>query len=150
MYELDARDAQRVMELIAAGQTPDEAVAKVTTAATSPAPPKKNKYGAEKVTTDDGQTFHSKREHRRYLALKALEAAGAIEALETQPRWVFEHNGVRIGAYTADFRYVQDGETIVEDVKSHKGPGSTSHTAVRLRQKMLKAFYGIDVKEVVT
>lgn len=104
-----------------------------------------NKFGAIK-TEVDGIMFASKKEARRYTELKAFESAGAISNLELHPKFVFEHNGFRIGRYTADFQYVDTdtGETVVEDVK---GGRATRSEAYGLRKKMMKAFFDIDVKE---
>lgn len=106
----------------------------------------RNKYGAIK-TEVDGVTFDSKKEARRYTELKAFEAAGAISDLVLQPRFLFEHNGVRISSYKPDFQYVDTdtGETIIEDVKGGK---ATRTQAYVMRRKMMKAFHGIDVREV--
>ena len=49
--------------------------------------------------------------------------------------------GVKVGFYKADFRYMQDGELIVEDVKGMKTP------IYNLKKKMIKAIYGIEILE---
>jgi hypothetical protein len=103
------------------------------------------KYGNRKVEAD-GITFDSQKEGRRYWELKLMRQKGEIRDLECHPVFRFDLNGVRIGRYTADFRYVDaaTGETIVEDVKSE----ATKTTAYRLRKRLMKAFHSIDVKEV--
>lgn len=103
------------------------------------------KYGNRKVEVD-GILFDSQKEGVRYWQLKQLRQHGEIRDLECHPVFRFELNGVRIGRYTADFRYVDatTGETIVEDVKSD----ATKTTAYRLRKRLMKAFHDIDVKEV--
>ena len=110
---------------------------------------KKNKFGAIK-TEVDGIKFDSKREAARYLELKAFESAGAIADLETHVRYIFEHNGIRITTYRPDFRYtdIETGKKVVEDVKSHRGKGSTGTRDYRIRKNLMKAFYNIDVVEV--
>lgn len=106
---------------------------------------KRNKYGAIK-TEVDGITFDSKKEAARYLELKAFESLGLIANLELQPQYVFELNGVRITSYKPDFRYhTPEGDTVVEDVK---GGRATQTRDYRIRKKMMKAFYGIEVREV--
>jgi len=94
----------------------------------------------------DGHKFPSKAEGRRYGELKLLERAGEILELELQPKFVFELNGTHIGSYKADFRYrlPHSPVKIVEDVKS---PASKTQ-AYQLRKKMMKAFHGIEVREV--
>lgn len=105
---------------------------------------KMTKYGNKKITID-GITFDSKKEGRRYQELKLLERAGEIFHLELQPRYDFHHNGVNLGFYKADFKYVENGELVVEDVKSEI---TKKHPVYRLKKKMMKAFYGIEIKEV--
>ena len=104
---------------------------------------RKNKYNNSK-TSVDGITFDSKKEVRRYGDLKLLERAGDISRLELQPQYSFNGPFGHIGKYKADFRYVRNGEVIVEDVKS---PVTAKKTDYRLRVKMMKAFYNIDVLE---
>ncbi len=82
-----------------------------------------NKYGALKVDIN-GRRFDSKKEGARYAELLLLEVAGEIKGLELQPKYVlqaaFNHraNTYRPITYTADFRYCEKGELVVEDVKS--------------------------------
>ena len=81
------------------------------------------KYGSSK-TEVDGIVFDSRKESRRYEQLKLMEKAGEITGLQLQP--VFElqegfrdNKGVwrRPITYKADFLYIEEGKTIVEDVK---------------------------------
>lgn len=107
--------------------------------------PKANKYGAQKVT-DDGYTFDSKAEWMRYRQLKLMVAAGQIHSLKVHPFWIIEHNGIRICRYTADFEYFKDGFPVVEDVKSRPTREKLDYVRVK---KMMKAFHGIDIQEVL-
>ena len=81
-----------------------------------------NKYRNKKVIVD-GEEFDSKKEGNRYKELKLLLKAGKISNLELQPRFLlqdgFKKNGrtFRKIEYIADFRYIENGKTIVEDVK---------------------------------
>ena len=81
-----------------------------------------NKYRNKKVIVDEKE-FDSKREGNRYKELKLLERAGEIKDLELQPRFLlqdsFKKNGrtFRKIEYVADFQYIENGKTIVEDVK---------------------------------
>ena len=97
-------------------------------------------------TVLDGITFDSKKEANRYAALKQIERAGLISNLELQPVYQIEINGVKVCKIIPDFRY-QDKERglIVEDVKS---PVTARHPVYRLKKKLLKAVYGIDIQEV--
>jgi hypothetical protein len=98
-----------------------------------------NKFNAERVVTEDG-TFDSKKEHRRWCELKLLQMAGEIRNLKHHQVFKFEHNGVLIGSYEADFTYFQGNEFVCEDAKGYETD------VFRLKRKMLKAFYGIEVK----
>lgn len=72
----------------------------------------------------DGILFDSKKEAQRYAELVLLVKAGVISALERQK--VFElvpaqFNGAKLVeravTYKADFVYIKNGKTVVEDVK---------------------------------
>ena len=81
-----------------------------------------NKYRNKKVIVDD-YIFDSIQESRRYKELKLLLKAGEIQNLELQPHFLlqesFKKNGktYRKIEYIADFQYIENGKTIVEDVK---------------------------------
>lgn len=107
--------------------------------------PKRTKYGNVK-TTVDGIVFDSMAEAKRYDDLKKLEAAGVISELVLQPRFPLMVNGELVGAYRADFKYVdQEGRLVVEDVK---GGQATKTEAYRLRKRLMKAVHGIEIEEV--
>ena len=82
----------------------------------------KNKY-KNKKTQVDMYVFDSAKEAKRYKELKLLERAGKIRNLELQPHFLlqdsFKKNGrtYRKIEYIADFKYIENGRTIVEDVK---------------------------------
>lgn len=101
----------------------------------------RSKYNAVK-TEIDGFTFDSKKEAARYVELKFYEAANYIEDLELQPRFPCVVNGKKVCEYRADFKYTQDGQTIVEDVKGHKTD------VYRIKKKLVEALYGIEIKEL--
>lgn len=81
-----------------------------------------NKYKNTKIVVDNIK-FDSNLEATRYKELKLLERAGTITDLELQPRFLlqdsFKKNGrtFRKIEYVADFKYIENGKTIVEDVK---------------------------------
>lgn len=81
-----------------------------------------NKYKNTKIVVDNIK-FDSVLEANRYKELKLLERAGEISNLELQPRFLlqdsFKKNGrtFRKIEYVADFKYIENGKTIVEDVK---------------------------------
>ena len=86
-----------------------------------------SKYKAKK-TIIDGIEFHSIAEGKRYVDLKKLEKAGAIQNLSLQPRFILQEGFVNVDTlqkeraieYKADFQYTENNETIVEDVKGFK------------------------------
>ncbi len=81
-----------------------------------------NKYRNKKVQVDM-YVFDSIAESKRYKELKLLLKVGKISDLKLQPRFLlqdsFKKNGktFRKIEYVADFQYIENGKTIVEDVK---------------------------------
>lgn len=103
---------------------------------------KPSKY-KNKRTEYRGRWYDSKHEANRAAELDVLLKAGAIQKWEPQPRFPFEYNGVKIGTYVADFRITHlDGTVIIEDAKGFKTD------VYKLKKKLLKAFYNIDVVEI--
>jgi hypothetical protein len=102
---------------------------------------KKSKYNAIPVVID-GRRFASRREGARYIALQALEREGVIRDLECQPRYSIAFDGVKICTYVADFRYVQDGKTIVEDVKGVRT------SVYKLKSKLMLALHKVAITEI--
>jgi hypothetical protein len=100
-----------------------------------------SKYAAVR-TAVDGITFASRREAKRYAELRLLEKAGEISRLVTQPHFPLEVQGVLVCTYIADFSYSKrDDAWIVEDCKGVR-------TAVyRIKRKLMKAVYGIEILE---
>lgn len=76
---------------------------------------KRNKFGNQ-WQEFDGHKFQSKAEMVRYGELRLLILAGEIGDLELQPVYQLP-GGIK---YKADFRYQEDGQTVVEDVKGGK------------------------------
>ena len=108
---------------------------------------RRHKFNAKR-TTVAGITFDSGREAKRYSALLLLERGGKISNLERQVRYELAPS-VKIEGeprrrpalrFTADFRYVENGATIVEDSKG------VPDTAFRIRQHLMKSVHGIDVR----
>lgn len=81
-----------------------------------------SKYNNKK-TQVDMYVFDSIAESKRYKELALLEKAGKITGLELQPHFLlqegFRKNGktYRKIEYIADFKYIENGQVIVEDVK---------------------------------
>ena len=76
-----------------------------------------SKYRNNK-TEVDGIWFDSKKEADRYCVLLSRQRRKEITDLKLQVRFKLEVNGVKICSYIADFTYMDNGELIVEDVKS--------------------------------
>lgn len=102
-----------------------------------------SKYGAKR-TEVDGIVFASMAEARRYGELKLLERAGKIKDLELQPVYALIVNGVRVGNYIGDFRYVEGETVVLEDVKGVKTP------VYQLKKKLVEAIYKFKITEVET
>jgi hypothetical protein len=107
-----------------------------------------SKYRAKK-TEIDGIKFDSKKEAKRYIALRELEKQGNIGKLILQPRFLlqegFRKNGkaYRKIEYVADFMYEQDGKLIIEDVKGIKTD------VYKLKQKLFeKKYQDLTIKEI--
>lgn len=107
------------------------------------------KYKNTKVEVDD-ITFDSKREARRYRQLKLLEKNGDIADLELQPKFTLlegyttgQGKRIRKMEYWADFKYIQGGQTIVEDTKGFKTKD------YMLKKKLFeKVYYPLTIREV--
>lgn len=108
----------------------------------------KHKYGNRKVTAD-GQTFDSRKEYLRFCELRLLEKAGAIQGLKRQVKFELipsQRYGGKVVerpvSYVADFTYIENGKTIVEDTK-----GMRTKDYI-IKRKMMLYRYGIRIKEV--
>lgn len=110
--------------------------------------PRKSKYKAIKISNRLG-TFDSKKEYERYLILLDREKHGEISKLERQVEYILvphqtDEKGKVIEQavkYRADFKYVEDGKEIVEDVKGIK-------TQVYIiKRKLMLERYKIRIKE---
>lgn len=125
---------------------------------------RKSKYGSRKVTID-GIIFDSVREGNRYKELKLLERAGVITGLQRQVKYVLipaqrefcneiYTRGKNKGcfkpgkllekecSYIADFVYIQDGKTVVEDTKGFRTE------AYKIKRKLMLKVHGIRINEV--
>lgn len=105
-----------------------------------------SKYHSRKITTPEG-TFDSKREYERWCELKLLQRAGKICDLRRQVRFnlVPLQRGKpteRPVDYIADFVYLEDGKTVVEDVKGVKTPEYI------IKRKLMRYLRGITIREV--
>lgn len=107
-------------------------------------PAKRSKYGNRKVTVD-GETFDSQLEAERWWELRQLERKGLISDLERQVRLPLIVQGTKVGDYIPDFRYRDEaGRVVIEDVKSEP----TKTAVYRLKKRIVKAQYGLEIVEV--
>jgi alpha-L-fucosidase len=112
--------------------------------------PKKSKYSAEK-TVESGIVFDSKREAKRFVELKMLEAAGVITNLESNAervknkqkkiRYELKKRNGNVCNYEPDFVYVENGETVVEDSKGFR------NSVYIAKAKLMLKIHGITIKE---
>lgn len=114
---------------------------------------KRNKFNAQKVDLD-GMTFDSKKEHKRYIELKAMQQRGEIFGLEHHTKFELapkiklegEKRAKPALRYFADFTYYGiTGEYIVEDVKS---AATRKLASYRTKKHLMKTVFNIDVREV--
>ena len=114
---------------------------------------KHNKFNAQKVELD-GMTFDSKKEHKRYIELKAMQQRGEIFELEHHTKFELAPKTKLEGEtrakpalrYFADFTYYNiTGEYIVEDVKS---AATRKLASYRNKKHLMKTVFNIDVREV--
>ena len=118
-----------------------------------------SRYGNVKKPVFDGHRFDSNRELERYVELKLIQQAGAIEDLKVHPRYPITIAGVEIRifskkywktgrhlTYEADFSY-WDCERkcrVIEDVKMQSG----HRDRVYIIKKALMLAMGYTITEV--
>lgn len=94
----------------------------------------------------------SKREAKRATELKLLEKAGVISHLQEQVVYELIPSQYRIVngkkkcveramKYIADFQYVENGETVVEDVKGFRTE------VYKMKKKLMLFIHDIQIKE---
>jgi hypothetical protein len=121
-------------------------------AAKPAAPAKVSKYRNRKVE-QDGMTFDSAKEARRWRILVEWQKAGIITDLRRQVPFELAP-AVRLAGekrmkpalrYWADAVYVENGQTIVEDTKS---PPTRKTPIYRAKRHLLKTVLGLEIKEI--
>lgn len=118
-----------------------------------------SKYHSKKITLN-GITYDSKKEAKRHQELLLLERAGAIQSLQTQVKYVLipaqrepDKVGKRGGtikgklierecSYIADFVYIENGQTVVEDTKGYRT------TDYKIKRKLMLYIHGIRIREI--
>lgn len=106
--------------------------------------PKPKKEPGAKYRAKQAGGFASRKEARRADDLAAMERAGLISDLRMQVKFPFVINGHLVCSYVADFVYIEAGAEVVEDTKS---PITRKNREYRIKVKLLKAVYGIDIRE---
>lgn len=109
-----------------------------------------SKYGNKKSVAADGTKFDSRAEHRRWVHLCHLQAAGLISGLRRQVAYelvksVKFHGTNRAKPairYIADFVYVEKGVEVIEDVKG------VLTTEFKIKRHLMKALLGLEVRVV--
>jgi hypothetical protein len=97
-------------------------------------------------TIINGIAFDSKKEAGYYGILRLKEKARLIQRFEMQVRYDLVVNGIMICFYKADFVTYKHGKVFeVIDVKSKM---TKSLPVYRLKKKLLKAIYNIDIVEI--
>ena len=109
-----------------------------------------NKYH-NRIVMYKGMRFDSQRELDRYIELELMQRAGMISDLRRQVEYeLIPKQKVTVGSktvteravkYMADFVYVENGETVVEDVKGFKTD------VYKIKRKLLTWRYGVVIKE---
>jgi hypothetical protein len=94
-----------------------------------------------KITEVDGIKFRSKKEAHRFRELVIMERENLISSLQLQVPYKLIVNNIIVGKYVADFVYVENGKTIVEDVKGMRT------SLYKLKKALMKSIYGIEIFE---
>lgn len=111
------------------------------------------KVAHTKIRVGD-EEFDSLAEHDRYLELRVMEQDGIISELECHPSYEIlpaqvtpaGKQNFRPVVYTPDFRYVRDGKTVVEEIKSEYTRKEKDYI---IRRKLIYYTLGIYVEEIV-
>ena len=97
-------------------------------------------------TIINGITFDSKKEAGYYGILRLKEKAKIIDRFEIQVKYDLVVNNIKIGFYKADFVTYNNGKAVeVIDVKSEM---TKKLPVYRLKKKLIKAIYNIDIVEI--
>lgn len=106
---------------------------------------KKPEFYCESPAKCDGTTFthfDSKAEATRWAELLLLQRTGKIRCLRRQvPFDLHAQFGERVGRYVVDFHYVEDDQSILEDVK-----GTAMTDLAAWKMKHVEAQYGTKVR----
>jgi hypothetical protein len=100
-----------------------------------------------------GITFRSIPEMEHYGGLLQLQRRGIISALQYEPKFVFEVEGVIVGSYKPDFTFIENGKLRCQDTKPWKRNKQGVLKPYLRRgftrtQKLMRACFGIEVEVV--
>lgn len=84
------------------------------------------------------QYMASKAELKRAAELILAQRAGQIRNLKLQPRFDLVVDGIKVTTYIADFQYVENGKTIIVDVKPD---GDFMDGVAKLKIALFNALY---------
>lgn len=107
-----------------------------------PQGPSRSKYRNQR-TFYNGRWYSSKKEAERAGELDLLVRSGSVKRWEAQPKFPIVYEGIKICSYIGDFKVeYPNGKIVIEDTKGFQ-------TAIyKLKKKLVKAFYGIEIKEL--
>lgn len=109
--------------------------------------PSHAKYRNKRFRDENGVLWDSLKEHRRWLDLRLLETAGAIQDLRKKvtfdllPAAMKGHKRMRPLRYIADFVYLEDGLKVVEDAKGYR------NELYKLKKRLMWQLLGIEIFE---
>lgn len=126
-----------------------------------------SKYYNRRTRVSNGQIADSRKEARRYEELLLLQRVGKISNLRSQVPYElipaqyetyerYGKNGQRLRdgqklveravTYVADFVYVEDGKTVVEDVKGYRD--GAAYSIFVIKRKLMLHIHGIRIREM--
>ncbi len=107
---------------------------------------KPSKYRNSKCVDASGRKWDSRKEMDYYFStILPLVSMREITCVMLQAKYEIIVNGVKICTYIADFIYIDSkGNKVVVDVKSSF---TRKLPVYRLKKKLMKACYGIEIKE---
>lgn len=121
---------------------------------------KKSKYRNTKCKAA-GKKFDSVGERNRWFFLSEAQREGKIRNLRCQVEYSLNVNDIHICNYIADFVYQLDLTKLVQNLTGYKNGIAMSHDVVEdfkggyrlppdwpIKQKLMKACHGVDVKIV--
>lgn len=94
----------------------------------------------------NGELYDSTTEFHRFLQLQQKVNKGEISDLRKQVTYALDVEGEHICDYIADFVYIENGQTVVEDTKSLY---TSNNPVFRIKRKLMLAIHKVRVKVVI-